>query len=193
MIKTPDREARLTAAGGRGEEPRGKSNLAGALRLALALSVSALALPGCSQDDAQITAVADSFRRQIDEKDKELATLRASEGTLRTQMGELQGRVLAMQGEMESLRAKPIDVAALARELAPHLATQTPAPAPAVEPPPPETSITPAPAERGPTRATSSKSTRSKDPGGRTSGGPPSAAERKRIEMNWDVTQPQPR
>ncbi|MEA3207384.1 MAG: hypothetical protein QOE70_441 [Chthoniobacter sp.] len=84
-------------------------------------------LTGCDQQTGPVAELTESFQKRIDDNNKELATLRASDGNLRAQLAEAQAKVQALQGEVEAARAKPaLDVPALARELAPLLAAAHP-------------------------------------------------------------------
>jgi|GEM_PF-5706341 len=80
-------------------------------------------LTACDHLGGQVGEITESYQKRLDEKERELASLRASETGLRLQVSELQGRLAqAEAGGGARGGAGAVDVAALARELAPLLA-----------------------------------------------------------------------
>lgn len=112
----------------------------GVAGLAGILGMSGLA--GCDHLGGAVGEITESFQKRLDEKDKEIAALRASETALRVQVSELQARA---QTQPESGGRGSVDVAALARELAPLLAAGRAEPIQRAEtpgaPPPPASGL----------------------------------------------------
>lgn len=89
--------------------------------------VASLALCGCNEDEDSFGAVTESFQQQLEQKDKELKELRSSEAILRADVAEMRGKLDAVQAELNAARSKPpLDVAGLAKELAPLLGAAQP-------------------------------------------------------------------
>ncbi len=93
------------------------------MRWSAVLAVATLSLfSACDSQSRQIGALSESFQKRIDEKERELSRVQLSEGTLRAQLSEAQGKMQAMQAELDEARSKAkVDVQALAKELAPLL------------------------------------------------------------------------
>lgn len=54
----------------------------------------------CTQDEAQLSLLVDSFNSQIEAKDGELEQVRASESQLRSQLAEMSGRIQEMEKQL---------------------------------------------------------------------------------------------
>ena len=81
----------------------------------LAILLGASMLTGCDDQTAQVAALSESFQKRLEDKEKEL-------GSLRSQVGEARGQLTALQAEVDAARSRPpVDASALAKELAPLL------------------------------------------------------------------------
>lgn len=155
---------------------------------------------GCTHQEGQITELSDSFRKQLEDKDRELTTLRGSETQLRTQLAEMQGKMQAYESELSNLRSKGgVDVEALAKQLQPLLqANHNPAPAttlPSTASPAPAPSFggggtsgpidEPAPSKTAGSRGKAAASSNDRSGVRVTSGSSAPDNGRRRIQMNW--------
>jgi hypothetical protein len=180
-----NRAAPRLAAGAK--QGMGASEVQALLRVVIGISLLIIGGAGCSPE-AGVSEISEGYRRQLEEKDHELAALRGSEGALRAELGELRGQLKTQQAEIDAARNRPpLDVAVLAKELAPLL----PQPALAARPGPPLAVNDGA----GPTPPGSS--VRGKTSGARGKSGsrnvaPPGPEERRRIEVQWPADQTRP-
>jgi len=82
-------------------------------------AMAAMALSSCSQQDVQMAMLVETFTSQLEVKETELANLRNAETQLREQLGEVSGRMRAMESELTALResSSKLDASAIAETL----------------------------------------------------------------------------
>jgi hypothetical protein len=62
---------------------------------------------GCDQQGGQLTQLTESFQKKIDEKDKQLTEARAAQQVAVAQKSEIEGKLTALQAELDKAHATP--------------------------------------------------------------------------------------